>query len=156
MADLMATIIHHHPSSSIIASFCTPPIKERKRSIVVPPRQKARMRPFFSAWSACLLATMYLLLIALAEGFLRMPTDRRIPGYVYHSGPGHHCQQQSFIGRLPAPVAQSPSDDDWDDVSNNEVPDGPEKSQMYSFISNYLSKENANADAAKQEDRTRI
>jgi hypothetical protein len=99
------------------------------------------MSLFSSSWSASLLATMYLILVAFTEGFLRMPAD-------YSAAPRHH--RQSFTGRVPASItALSASDEDGDASNDNDVPDGPEKSQMYNFISNYLSKENA---AAKEEE----
>jgi hypothetical protein len=98
------------------------------------------MNLFSSSWSASLLvATMFLILVAFTEGFLRMPTD-------YSAAPRHHQHQQSFAGRLlPASItALSAGDED--------IPDGPEQSQMYNFISNYLSKENAAAAKEEQSD----
>jgi hypothetical protein len=83
---------------------------------------------------------MFLILVAFTEGFLRMPTD-------YSAAPRHHERQQSFAGRLlPASITALSAGDDED------IPDGPEKSQMYNFISNYLSKENGAAANEEQSD----
>jgi hypothetical protein len=104
------------------------------------------MSLFSSSRGASLLATMYLILVALTEGFLRMPTD-------YSATPRHH-PQQSFAGRVPASItALSLSDEDGDASNgNDDAPDGPEQSQMYNFISNFLSKENAAAAKEEQSD----
>jgi hypothetical protein len=89
------------------------------------------MSLFSSSRSASfLVASVFLILIAFTEAFVRMPTD-------YSAAPRHHRHQHSFAGRLVHASVTALSAGNEEDI-----PDGPEKSQMYNFISNYLSKEN--------------
>jgi hypothetical protein len=95
--------------------------------------------------ASVLLVAIYLLVVVVTEGFLHTPTaSRRLT-----SSLGQGERSQTF-GRGSVLAAQSPSDDE-EELDDSEVQDGPEQSQMNTFISNFLSREKA---ASQENDAT--